>query len=104
MWKTRPARATQPPTYTAGEVARLLHGEIDPGGLPSWDRKGLLRPSYYEDPSADSGLVPRAEHDAGRGRPSRGDRHRRYTFADIVWIRFFLQVRREMVSRHRRSP
>jgi hypothetical protein len=92
----RPAIQTDPPTFTAGEVERLLHGELAAGALQKWDQSGIFR-------KAKDALISRANRDATAGTPSRGDRHRRYTFSDLVWMRFFLQVRRELVRRKRAS-
>lgn len=100
----RPAADTDPATFTAGEVERLLHGELKAGALPKWDRAAIFRPSFYDDGGAKSGLMPRAAYDANQERRrDRGSPHRRYTFSDLVWLRFFLQVKKELGKRKRSS-
>jgi hypothetical protein len=93
----RQPAATDPPTYTSQEVSAVFHGLLTPSALQSLDRRDLLRPSYYYDPNASGGLIPREERDRRvlEAGSSQADPHRRYTYIDVVWIRLFLRVKGE---------
>lgn len=83
---------TDPPTYTAGEVARIFKGAATEMSLGRWDDSGNLRPSYYY---AGGALVDAQERDREilvKGR-NRGNPERRYTYQDLLWLRLFLYVK-----------
>lgn len=87
----RAPQETQPPTYTAGEVARIFSGEIDPVLLKNWDLSALFRPSYYLEKDK---LMATAERDAHIFNPSfRGNPRRRYTYQDLVWLQLLIYVK-----------
>jgi hypothetical protein len=77
---------------------RLLHEEVSVQVLAQLDAKRLFRPSFYEDLDADSGLISVAVRDA-RSSKKRGDPHRRYTFEDLLWLRIFVSIQRELKER-----
>ena len=93
----REPAATNPPTYTSQEVSAVFRGVLTPSALQSLDKRNLLRPSFYYDPKAPGGLIPKEERDrrVREAGSSEADPHRRYTYTDLVWIRLFLRVKGE---------
>jgi hypothetical protein len=83
---------TSPPTYTAGEVSRILKGKVTEVLLERWDKSGVLRPSFYH---AMSKLLSPSERDAQvlKTGVNQGNPRRRYTYQDLVWLRLFVYVR-----------
>jgi hypothetical protein len=93
--KRRPSR-TEPQTYTAGEVARILKGEVTEIMLERWDKSGIFRPSFYYDRRSAGGLISASQRDAfieSRGTKSRGDPKRRYTYQELIWLRLIIYVK-----------
>jgi hypothetical protein len=93
--KRRPSQ-TEPQTYTAGEVARILKGQVTEVMLERWDKSGIFRPSFYYDKGAAGGLISASQRDAlieNRGAKSRGDPKRRYTYQELVWLRLIIYVK-----------
>jgi hypothetical protein len=89
--KTRNQPLTNPPTYTSGEVAKILKNKITEVGLER-DHSGIFRPSHYW---ADEKLLSRQERD-DRVKPdpsNRGNPERRYTYHDLVWLRLLIYVK-----------
>ena len=89
--------STQPHTFTAEEVRRIFRGAIQESTLQYWDKKHLLRPSFYSDTADLAHLMSPAQRDAfvaqNRVTQGRGPR-RRYTYTDLVWIRLFVYIRK----------
>jgi DNA-binding transcriptional MerR regulator len=93
--KTRNQRLTNPPTYTSGEVAKILKNKVTSVSLERWDDSGVFRPSHYW---ANEKLLSREERDDSvRAKPSdkssRGNPERRYTYHDLVWLRLLIYVK-----------
>lgn len=96
---------TTPPTYTGGEVVRILAGELEPSSLAKWDEAKIFRPTYYEDVHRTSGLMMRQERDTRCQQDGtyRGNPHRRYTFHDLVWLRFLIQVKKQLIEQGQKN-
>lgn len=93
--KRRPSQ-TEPQTYTSGEVARILKGQVTELMLERWDKSGIFRPSFYYDRTAPGGLISSSQRDTlieNRGAKSRGDPKRRYTYQELVWLRLIIYVK-----------
>lgn len=86
---------TNPPTYTASEVARILRAKVTEQTLVSWDKACIFRPSFYLDRGTKSDLISAEKRDEriqANGR-SQGNPRRRYTYNDLVWLRLLLYVK-----------
>jgi hypothetical protein len=94
--RSRNASATDPDTYSAGEVASIFKDEITARHLIDWDDKAWFRPSFYMDPRASGTLLSPIERDQrDRTELTRGTApERRYTFMDLLWLGIFLYAKK----------
>jgi hypothetical protein len=90
--KRRNQPLTNPPTYTSGEVTKILKSKVTSVNLERWDKSGVFRPSHYW---ANEKLLSRQDRDDRvKSDPSnRGNPERRYTYHDLVWLRLLIYVK-----------
>ena len=98
--------ATEPPTFTAGQVVRILHGKVRNQTLLKWDRAGIFRPTFYFDISATGCVISADVRDKrASGRTSwRGAPPRLYTFTDLLYLRLLVEVSDKLEQHSVRNP
>lgn len=97
MWHdqlVKKTRETSPPTFTAGQVVRILLGKVKNPTLIKWDNNGTFRPSFYFDETVAGCVITPEMRDAKVAASSRkrGAPPRLFTFTDLVYLRLLVEV------------